>query len=207
LHNLRIQRNRIRSHIHRIDPIGRSADEHSRLSCVRSSSWAGPISWAAIATTLVLLASPALASDLELIPVKTVLPIMLIGFVALIFPLNSLLFQPIFRALDARAERIAGARERSEQLQRNADEVLTRYETSIQEARSESEAARQSKLETARAEQVQLTSTARGEAERELESARGEMNQSIEDARTNLRASAEGLAQAAAERVLGRSLT
>ena len=165
---------------------------------------------AALAATLVLWgATPARASEsLVLVPdFFTTLPIMLIGFVALIFPLNALLFKPIFRALDERAERIAGARERSEQLQREADEVLGRYETAIRDARAESEMARQAKLETAREEQVALTNAARGEAERELEAARSEMNQSIEEARASLRASAEGLAQAAAERVLGRALS
>lgn len=148
-----------------------------------------------------------MAADLELIPkYKSVLPVMLIGFVLLIFPLNALLFKPIFRALDERAERIAGARERSEQLQREADKVLNRYEAAIREARSESESARQAKLETARNEQLQLTNAARSEAERELESARGELSRSVEDARATLRESAESLAQAAAERVLGRAL-
>jgi F-type H+-transporting ATPase subunit b len=163
----------------------------------------------AIVSSLLLAAAPAMASDtLVLVPDWFgVLPFMLVGFVLLIFPLNALLFQPIFRALDERAERIAGARQRSEQLQREADSVLERYEGAIREARGESETARQAKLEVAREEQVQLTAVARGEAERELEGARGEMNQSIEAARASLRASAEGLAQAAAEQVLGRTLS
>ena len=163
---------------------------------------------AALVSTSVIVAGPAAASgSLVLVPDWFgTLPIMLIGFVALIFPLNALLFKPIFRALDARAERIAGARERSEQLQREADAVLDRYESAIREARGESEASRQSKLETAREEQVQLTDAARGEAEREIEGARSELNQSIDEARASLRASAEGLAQAAAEQVLGRAL-
>lgn len=152
-------------------------------------------------------ATPAFASDLELLPTPVVLTVMLIGFVLLIFPLNALLFKPIFRALDERAERIAGARERSAQLQRDADDVLARYESAIREARAESEAARQAKLESARGEQLQLTTTARGEAERELDGARTELNRSIDEARASLRASAEGLAQAAAERVLGRAIS
>jgi len=160
-------------------------------------------------TSVLLAAAPAMASgSLVLVPDWFgVLPFMLVGFVLLIFPLNALLFQPIFRALDERAERIAGARERSEQLQEEADTVLERYEEAIREARTEAEAARQGRLEGAREEQIQLTAAARGEAERELEGARGEMKQSIEAARASLRASAEGLAQAAAERVLGRTLS
>jgi F-type H+-transporting ATPase subunit b len=188
-HSLRNQRNR-------------------NLSSTTPIGFAGFATASLLALVVVLAATPALASGaLVLIPdVFGMLPVMLIAFVLLIFPLNALLFQPIFRALDARAERIAGARERSEQLQREADSVLERYETAIREARGDSEVSRQAKLETAREEQLELTAAARGEAERELESARGEMNQSIEEARASLRANAEGLATAAAERVLGRAL-
>ena len=91
--------------------------------------------------------------------------IMLMGFVVLIFPLNAMMFQPIFRALDERAERIQGARDRSTQLQSEADAVLDRYETAIREARSESESQRQGQLATAREEQAALTTQARSDAE------------------------------------------
>ncbi|MFK7899018.1 MAG: ATP synthase F0 subunit B [Myxococcota bacterium] len=173
----------------------------------------------ALVLLTVLLPSAAFAADtLELIPDYALFGLfgtgpglgvmwkMLIAFALLVFPLNALIFQPIFGALNERAERIQGARVRSEQLQAEADNVLERYETAIRDARSESESARQAQLLGAREEQAALTAQARGEAERELESARGELSRSLEDARGTLRASAEGLAQAAAEQVLGRAL-
>lgn len=173
-----------------------------------------------------LAATPALAADsLELIPDINlfgvfdgmlgyvddgglgVMWIMLIAFVALIFPLNALIFQPIFRALDERADRIQGARTRSGQLEEEADGVLDRYESEIRDARADSEEARQTQLATAREEQATLTADARSTAEGELERARTELNQSLEEARATLRASAEDLATAAAERILGRPLS
>ena len=155
-----------------------------------------------------LFAEPAAAAEeLVLIPDPKLLLIMLAGFVVLIFPLNALLFKPVFAALDARAERIEGARTRSGQLQNEADSVLERYETAIREARSESETRRQSQLENARQEQARVTAAARSDAEGELERARNELNQSLESARATLRASAEDLATAAAEQVLGRTLS
>jgi F-type H+-transporting ATPase subunit b len=132
---------------------------------------------------------------------------MLVGFVVLIFPLNALIFQPIFRALDARADRIQGARGRSAQLQSEADAVLEQYEQAIREARAEAEAARQRQLALAREEQASLTSAARRDAEGELERARADLGRSLEEARNTLRAGAEDLAQAAAEQVLGRALS
>jgi F-type H+-transporting ATPase subunit b len=133
--------------------------------------------------------------------------VMLVGFVVLIFPLNALIFQPIFRALDARADRIQGARGRSAQLQSEADAVLEQYEQAIREARAEAEAARQRQLALAREEQASLTSAARRDAEGELERARADLGRSLEEARNTLRAGAEDLAQAAAEQVLGRALS
>jgi len=133
--------------------------------------------------------------------------VMILMFVLLIFPLNQLIFKPIFHSLDERDGRIEGARKRSAQLQHDADEVLDRYETAIREARSESELARQGELALAREEQATLTALARSEAEGELEAARTELGRSLADAEASLRASAEDLANAAAEQVLGRALS
>lgn len=133
--------------------------------------------------------------------------IMVAAFAVLVFPLNTLIFQPILRALAARDEKIQGARDRSAQLEGEADEVLARYENAIREARSESESARQTQIASARDEQTSLTTAARADAEQELERARGELNQSLEEARATLRASADDLATAAAESILGRTLS
>ena len=133
--------------------------------------------------------------------------IMLIAFVVIIFPLNALIYQPIFRALDERAARIGGARDRSRQLEGEADAVLERYESALRDARSEAESARQTQLAGARDEQARLTAAARSEAEGELERARTELGRSLEEARASLRASADDLANAAAEQILGRSLS
>jgi len=181
----------------------------SRRWLLALDSRCGALSKAIPASILLALgAEPALASsELVLFPDLPLLAILLVGFVVLIFPLNALLFQPIFSALDARAERIAGARERSGRLQSQADEVLERYQSAIRQARSESESDRQVDLERAREQQSQLTEAAHAEAERELERARREMSQAVEEARSGLRAGAEEIAQAAAEQVLGRALS
>jgi F-type H+-transporting ATPase subunit b len=155
-----------------------------------------------------LAAEPAQASDtLVLLPDIPVLVVMLVGFVLLIFPLNALIFRPIFHALDARADKISGARERSEQLRAEAASVLDRYESSIREARIESERARQEQILRARDEQKRLTDEARGEAERNLDTARGDLHRALDEARATLRTSAEDLARAAAEQILGRPLS
>jgi F0F1-type ATP synthase membrane subunit b/b' len=191
------------------------------LACARIGRHAP----AALALLIVAATRPASASEslnlipdyalfglikLGLIPDESglgALWIMLIAFTALVVPLNALIFQPIFRTLDARAERIQGARTRSEHLQREADSILQRYESAVRQTRGEAEAARQVEIARAREEQVELTSQAKQEAERQLDGARSDLLQSLESARSNLRASADELARAAAEQVLGRALS
>lgn len=185
----------------------------------RSPQLTGVVVGLVLVLVLGLTADPGFASEkLELIPDYGLfnwfgesyfgqLWVMLILFVLLIFPLNELIFKPIFRSLDERALRISGARERSSRLQHDADVVLDRYESAIREARVESEEARQGQLAMAREEQTTLTAAARGEAEGELERARAELGRALTDARATLRASAQDLAKTAAEQVLGRSLS
>jgi F-type H+-transporting ATPase subunit b len=128
-------------------------------------------------------------------------------FALLIFPVNALLFKPVFRVMDERAEKIGGARRRAERLEREAETILSNYEGAVREAREQAEVDRRSLLDAARSEHASLTRAARTEAERELEHAREELGRSLSDARATLRAGAEELAPLVAERVLGRSLS
>ena len=83
------------------------------------------------------LATRALASEeLSLVPdFGTTLPLLILVFAILVIPLNRLIFRPIFRVLDALLDQIEGNRVRSEQVVAQANEVLKRYERSIQEVR------------------------------------------------------------------------
>ena len=162
----------------------------------------------AVALVAVLAASPALAADdLNLMPDPVITGILLVAFVALIFPLNSMIFQPLFRVMDERDEKIAGSRERAGQVEEQATEALGRYEEAILAAREEAVAVHHQQIESARAELLTTTKAAKEEANRELERAREELDGSLTAARDGLRSEVNELAQAAAERVLGRSLS
>jgi F-type H+-transporting ATPase subunit b len=156
-----------------------------------------------------LLAAPAHASggELVLIPELPIVAALVIVFVLLIFPVNALLFKPVFRVMDERAEKIGGARRRAERLEQEAAAILSEYEGAVRGAREQAEVDRRSLLDAARAEHASLTRSARAEAERELEHAREELARSLSDARATVRAGAEELAPLVAERVLGRSLS
>lgn len=157
--------------------------------------------------SLVLLAAPAhAAGDLVLFPDPFWLVVMLIAFTLLIAPMNALVFKPIFRVLDERKKRIDGARGRAAQLQSEADEVLQRYRSLIQEVREETDLDRRRRLEGARSESASAAADARSEAEAVIARGRSELDGWLTSARADLRSSVEPLAQVAAERVLGRTL-
>jgi F-type H+-transporting ATPase subunit b len=154
------------------------------------------------------IAGPARASGgLELIPSLPLVLMLLAGFAILVFPMNALVFRPLFRVLDERRERIEGATRRADKLESEADQVLARYRESVAQAREEAEVERRRELDAARSEHAALATDARARAEREAERARAEISKAFEDARDGLRGSAEALAREAAERVLGRSLS
>lgn len=127
-------------------------------------------------------------------------------FALLVVPVQQLVFKPLFRALDARAERIDGTRARARRLEEEAERILQRYEASVRATREESERARRGRLEEARAASQRAAAEARAEAERRIAEARAELASSLDEARAALRAEAEGLARQAASQVLGRAL-
>lgn len=146
------------------------------------------------------------AGDLVLIPELPMLVLLVVLFFLLIFPVNHLIFKPIFQALDERASRIAGARQRADHIAGEADAVLARYEESIREARTAAEASRKQLIVGARDEQASIAKTARGDAEALVEKARADLGAALEEARTALRATSHDLGKLAAERILGRTL-
>jgi F-type H+-transporting ATPase subunit b len=160
-------------------------------------------------SAMLLLAGEALAAegDLQLMPAFKMLTALLVLFVILIFPVNALLFRPIFRVLDARDEKIAGTRRSAEQLAAQAEEVLALYERSLRQVRDGAEQERKERLVGARGESMERTAAARTEAEREIERAREQIVAGLEEARAALRPQAEQLAREVSARVLGRTLS
>ena len=147
----------------------------------------------------------AAGDSLEIFPDERVFYLIAL-FILLVFPVNKLLFHPIFRVLDERDARIEGARKRAAQIGAEAEATLGRYRSAVRSAREEAESDRKQVLEEARREQAQLTGSVRSEAEAEINRAREEVAGALDDARSQLREQAQELAREAATRVLGRSL-
>ena len=155
-----------------------------------------------------LLAAPAAAAEggLEIFPDERMLVLILL-FLALIFPLDRLLFRPLLRTLEERDARIAGTRKRADEIAGKADVALDRYQSAVTGARGSAEDARREQLDAARREESQLTAAARASAEEQLGEAVREVGASLDAARAQLRGEAEALAREAASRVLGRALS
>jgi len=169
----------------------------------------------AIALLLLSVASLVLAENaaasggkLVLLPdFTTLLPLMILLFIALIIPVNTLLFKPIFRVLEDREEKISGTLKRAKRLGVDAETTLARYNAAIREVRDEVDAERKRNFSEARDRGTEKTNEARSAAEREVERARNEVQSALEEARATLRTEAEELAGQAAERILGRRLS
>ena len=156
-----------------------------------------------------LTAAPAFATgaELELVPDFTgKLPVLIAFFAALVWPANQLIFKPIFKVLDERAEKTEGTRRRATRIMGDAEKTLADYEDAIREARGESEKDRKEFIANARSQNASLTAEARGDAEREVARARESLASALDEARGALREQSESLATEAASRVLGRSL-
>ena len=163
-----------------------------------------------VATVLAIgIAGPAAAAEggLVLVPHLPSVLALIAFFVLLIFPMNALVFRPIFAALDAREQRIAGTRARADELAAQAERSMDEYEQAVRSARDEAEQGRKAALSDARDGAQVQTQAARADAETELDRATGEIDAALATARGSLRSEAEALAREAATAVLGRNLS
>ncbi len=175
---------------------------HAGRPAARTAAAAGALAAA-------LAPAPALAAgSLNIMPdITGLLPVMIVLFVVLIFPISAFVVQPMLRVLDERRERIEGRRERSRKINAEAEVVQERYEEAVSGARDAAQNARREVLEEARAEQTRVTGDARSQAEAKVTEARAEVASALDNARKELEQEAEALAREAAARVLGRALS
>jgi F-type H+-transporting ATPase subunit b len=128
-------------------------------------------------------------------------------FALLIVPANQLLWRPLLRVFEERAERIAGSRARADKIAAEANDVLGSYEQAVERARRGADVDRSAILDGARKEQSQVTADARRAAEAEVSAARDAVDAALERARASLGSAADELGRQAAAQVLGRPLS
>lgn len=153
------------------------------------------------------LVAQASGASFPLIPDFKIFGILVAVFFVLLIPLNQILIRPLLGALEEREKRIQGARQNAEAVTAKAEEILQRYEAEIAAARLRTDQNSKTALSGARAEMMQVTADARRFAEDELDRARTEVSRALTGARSELKGHATRLAEEAAAKILGRSLS
>lgn len=130
----------------------------------------------------------------------------IVAFVILIWLLNRLLFRPIRKTLDARAQRIQESMEEAERIKQQAVRADAEYQARIEEAQRRAQEIADQARERARQEREEILEKARAEAQQFLEDARVQIELERRDLARDARRQVAGLAVLAAGRLIGESL-
>jgi len=152
-----------------------------------------------------LLGSPflAMSSPIEL-DFNNIVVFQIVIFVFLIAVLKPLLFDPMLKVFGLREERTEGAKKTARELEEQAGELLTRYESELSRV-SQAAAAERDRLraETAKLE-AQILHEAREAAAKIVDDGRKRIDTEVNAIRFELGKQSERLAADIATRVLGR---
>lgn len=123
-------------------------------------------------------------------------------FMATMFFLNILLFQPLLRTLDAREQMMTGSDDRMGEIEKELADLQAHYKATLQQSQAENEEAHLKALKEAQAEAGQITSKARQSAAEHLESTEKEVESQMRAALDEAKELAKGLADMIQNKVL-----
>jgi F-type H+-transporting ATPase subunit b len=118
--------------------------------------------------------------------------------------LNRLLFRPLLRVMESRAEAIRSARELAERSAAEARAASAEFEQKTALARADIYRQMDEMRKAALTDRADILARTRAEAEAEVSRATTTLQAETEEARRRLAADAEALGAAAADRILGR---
>jgi F-type H+-transporting ATPase subunit b len=129
-----------------------------------------------------------------------------VGFLLLCtFLLNTLVFQPILRIIEARATAVRGAKELADSAAQKASAAAAEYDQKLNTARAEVYRQMDEMRKAALDKRAELLASTRATVEQELRGATKRVQQESEEARAALDRDASNLAGAIVSRVLGRA--
>lgn len=129
-----------------------------------------------------------------------------VGFLLLCtFLLNTLVFQPILRIIDERANAVRGARELADSAAQKATAASAEYDQKLNAARAEVYRQMDDMRKAALEKRAALLASTRATVEKELAAATASVQQESQEARAALDRDASNLAGAIVSRVLGRA--
>jgi F-type H+-transporting ATPase subunit b len=178
----------------------------------RLNSLAGHLAiW--LAGLVLLLPEIALAAEAAqheepgIINLNVTVLIQAINFLILIFLLSKFLFKPLARFLADRSAGIEKSLAEAKAVQEAAAKAQAEYQAQMREAQREIAAIREQGQREVEAERQRLLQASRAEADRLVGQAKAEIEAETKRAKAGLREEAAGIALAAAERLLGRTIS
>ena len=121
------------------------------------------------------------------------------------FLLNTLVFQPILRVIDARATAVRSAKELADSAAQKATAAAAEYDQTLNAARAEVYGQMDDMRKSALDKRAGLLASTRATVEQELKTASDRVQQESKEARAALDRDASNLAGAIVSRVLGRA--
>ncbi len=119
--------------------------------------------------------------------------------------LNTLIFQPILKVIEARSKAVSDARDLAQSAAERATAANTEYSQQLNAARTEVYRQMDEKRRTALEQRAALLGETRATVERELSEATDRVQRQASDARATLDREADTMAGAIVSRVLGRA--
>lgn len=119
--------------------------------------------------------------------------------------LNTLIFQPILKVIEARTKAVSDARDLAQSAADRATAANTEYSQQLNAARSEVYRQMDEKRRAAMEQRAALLSETRATVEHELADATARVKQQATEARATLDREADSMAGAIVSRVLGRA--
>ena len=119
--------------------------------------------------------------------------------------LNTLVFKPILRVIDSRADAVRGARELADSAAQKATAAGNEYDHKLNTARAEVYRQMDDMRKSALDKRAELLASTRATVEQELSAATARVQQESQEARGALDRDASNLADAIVSRVLGRA--
>ena len=119
--------------------------------------------------------------------------------------LNSLVFQPILRIIEARATAVRGAKELADSASQKASAAAAEYDQKLNTARAEVYRQMDDMRKAALDKRAELLASTRATVEQELRGATERVQKESDEARAALDRDASNLAGAIVSRVLGRA--
>jgi F-type H+-transporting ATPase subunit b len=156
---------------------------------------------------IALAAEAAQHEEPGIINLNVTVLIQAINFLILIFLLSKFLFKPLAKFLADRSAGIEKSLAEAKAAHEASAKAQAEYQAQMREAQREIAAIREQGQREVEAERQRLLQASRAEAERLVGQAKAEIEAETKRAKAGLREEAAGIALAAAERLLGRTIS